>query len=44
MSIKQSKYVGNQKLEHFDDISFRELFGRIRVGFYKISFYGTQLD
>ena len=22
-------YVVNQKLEHFDDISFRELFGRI---------------
>jgi hypothetical protein len=31
---KHSKYVVNQKLEHVDDISFRELFGRIRVGFF----------
>jgi hypothetical protein len=30
------KYVVNQKLEHVDDISLRELFGRIRVSFYKI--------
>jgi hypothetical protein len=30
------EYVVNQKLEHVDDISFRELFGRIRVHFYKI--------
>jgi len=29
-SIKHSKYVVNQKLEHVDDISFRERFGRIR--------------
>jgi TfoX/Sxy family transcriptional regulator of competence genes len=29
MSAKHNKYVVNQKLEHFDDISFRELFGRI---------------
>ena len=35
-SIKHSKYVVNQKLEHVEDISFRELFGRIRVVFYKI--------
>jgi hypothetical protein len=33
---KDNKYVGNQKLEDVDDISFRELFGRIRVVFYKI--------
>jgi hypothetical protein len=26
-------YAFNQKLEHFDDSSFRELFGRIRVEF-----------
>jgi hypothetical protein len=32
----QYKYVVNQKLEHVDDISFKELFGRIRVAFYKI--------
>jgi hypothetical protein len=30
-SAKHSKYVVNQKLEHVDDINFRELFGRIRV-------------
>jgi hypothetical protein len=37
MSTKHNKYVVNQKLEHVDDISFRKLFGRIRVGFfYKI--------
>ena len=28
------KYVVNQKLEHVDYISFREFFGRIRVGFF----------
>ena len=33
-SIKHYKYVVNQKLEHVDDISFRELFGRIRVLFF----------
>jgi hypothetical protein len=27
------KYVFNKKLEHVDDISFRELFGRIIMGF-----------
>ena len=32
----QYKYVVNQKLEHVDGISLRELFGRIRVAFYKI--------
>jgi hypothetical protein len=31
MSTKHNKYVVNQKLEHVVDISFRELFGRIRV-------------
>jgi hypothetical protein len=35
-STKENKYVVNQNLEHVDDISFRELFGRIRVMFYKI--------
>jgi hypothetical protein len=38
-STKHNKYVVNQNLEHVADISFRELFGRIRVGFfYKIRF------
>jgi len=32
-STKHDKYVVNKKLEHVDDISFRELFGRIRVFF-----------
>ena len=36
MSTKDNKYGVNQKLEHVDDISFRELFDRIRVVFYKI--------
>ena len=36
-STKENKYVVNQNLEHFDDISFRELFGRIRVVFFKQS-------
>jgi hypothetical protein len=35
-SNKDNKYAFNQQLEHVDDISFRELFGRIRVFFYKI--------
>ena len=35
-STKHSKYVVNQKLEHVEDISFRELFDGIRVVFYKI--------
>ena len=30
-SIKHNKYVVNQKLEHVDDISFRQLFSRIRL-------------
>jgi hypothetical protein len=30
---KHSKYVVNQKLKYFDDISIRELLGRIRVFF-----------
>ena len=33
-SNKYNKYGVNQKHEHVDDISFRELFGRIRVGFF----------
>jgi hypothetical protein len=36
LSTKYNKYVVNQKLEHVVDISFRELFGRIRVVFNKI--------
>jgi hypothetical protein len=32
------KYVVNQKLELFDDISFKELYGRIKVVAYKIRF------
>jgi hypothetical protein len=31
-STKHNTYAVNQNLEHVDDISFRELFGRIRVG------------
>ena len=30
-SNKHNKYVVTQKLDHYDDISFRELFGRIRI-------------
>jgi len=30
-STRCSKYVVNQKLEHVDDISLREHFGRIRM-------------
>ena len=33
-STKDNKYIVNQTLEHVDDISFRELFGRIRVFFF----------
>jgi hypothetical protein len=36
-----SVFVVNQKLEHVEDISFRELFGRIRVVFYKIRFVSS---
>jgi hypothetical protein len=32
-STKHNQYVVNQNLEHADDISFRELFGRIGVVF-----------
>jgi len=31
---KDNKYVVNETREHVDDISFRELFGRIRVVFF----------
>jgi hypothetical protein len=31
---KHNKYVVNQKREHVDDISFKEIFGRIRVDFF----------
>ena len=34
MPTKHSTYVFDQKLEHIDDISFRELFGRFRVVFF----------
>jgi hypothetical protein len=38
------KYVVNQtKHEHVDDISFRELFGRIRVGFFFKIIYDLSL-
>jgi hypothetical protein len=40
-STKQSKYVVNQKLEHVEDISFREFFGRIRVVVYKITYVSS---
>jgi hypothetical protein len=35
-STKYNKYGVNHKHEHVDDISFIELFGRIRVVFFKI--------
>ena len=39
MSPKHNIYVVNQNLEHVDDVSFRELFGRMGVSFfYKIRF------
>ena len=38
-SIKHKKYVVNQKLKYFDDISFTELYGRILVSFYKMRFF-----
>jgi hypothetical protein len=31
IETSQIKYVVNQKLEHFDDVSFRELVGRMSV-------------
>ena len=34
-STKDNKYVVNQKLEHVDDISFGEPFGKIRVFFFQ---------
>ena len=34
-SIKHNKYAVKQKLEHVDDINFREVFGRIRVVCFK---------
>jgi hypothetical protein len=34
---KHNKYVINQKLKHFDDISFREMFGRSRVFFFLLA-------
>ena len=35
---KHKKYVVNQKLEHLDDISFWQLFGRIRAVFPEVLF------
>jgi hypothetical protein len=35
-STKDNKYVVIKKIEHVDDISFRELSGRNRVAFNKI--------
>jgi len=32
-TTKHNKYIVNPKFEHFDDISFRELFGRVGVVF-----------
>jgi hypothetical protein len=37
-STKDNKYVVNQKLEHVDDISYREHFGRIKSGFLQNNF------
>ena len=37
-STKQDKYAVNPKLETFCDVSYRELFRRIRVFFYIIRF------
>jgi uncharacterized protein (UPF0210 family) len=37
-TIKLNKYVVNKKIEHFDDISFKELDDRIKVVAYKIRF------
>jgi len=40
MSSKHSKYVVNQTLKDVDDISFRELFGRIKVSsFFSFFFF-----
>jgi len=40
MSSKHSKYVVNQTLKDIDDISFRELFGRIKVSsFFSFFFF-----
>jgi hypothetical protein len=49
MSTKHNKYVVNQILEHVDDISFREFFGRIGVFLlfficYKIMFVSSLLQ
>jgi hypothetical protein len=38
MPTKHKKYVVNQKLENLDDISFWQLFGRIRVVFPEVVF------
>ena len=41
MPTKQKKYVANQKLEHLGDISFLQLFGRIRVVFHEVLFVSS---
>jgi hypothetical protein len=38
IATKDNNYVVNQKLEHVDDISFIEIFGRIKVVFNKIRY------
>jgi hypothetical protein len=40
-TIKLNKYVVNKKIEHFDDISFKELDDRIKVVAYKIRFVAS---
>jgi hypothetical protein len=37
-STKENKYIVNQKLDHVDDISFREHFGRISLYSYETDF------
>jgi hypothetical protein len=36
-STKHNKYIVNQKLENVEDISLRELFGRIRIKIISVS-------
>ena len=42
MPTKHKKYVVNPNLEHLDDISFWQLFGRIRVVFPEVVFVSLQ--
>ena len=34
---QNEKYVVNHKLKHFDDVSFREIFGRIKSVFFLLT-------